>query len=161
MSAATADNERQSEWAANTSEDTEAKDTQILAMNTQIKTLTNTFAALTKSMSNKENVPPRIGNTNTGNTPHPFNWRCNMGGYCWSHSHHPVSTNYNSSACTKKKMDTRMMQQPQTNKAVTTSGQTSTRSRNLSRSIPVSKENWHPPTERDWCNQRIAYIKRI
>ncbi len=102
-SAAAAGNECQSEWAANISEDTKAKDTQILAMTAQIKTITDAFAALTKSMSNKENVPPRIGNTNTGNTPHPFNWRCNMGGYCWSHGHHPVSTNYNSSACTKKK----------------------------------------------------------
>ena len=103
MSAATADNERQSEWAANTSEDTKAKDTQILAMNTQIKTLTNTFAAPTKSMSNKENVPPRASRTNTGNTLRPFIWVRNIRGYCWSCGHHPVSAKHNSSACTKKK----------------------------------------------------------
>jgi hypothetical protein len=72
-------------------------------MTVQIKLVIDAFAALTKSMSNKENIPPRVGNMNTGNTPCLLNWMRNMGGYCWSHGHHPVGVKHNSGACTKKK----------------------------------------------------------
>jgi hypothetical protein len=83
-------------------QEAKTKDTQNLAMSAQIKILTDAFKALTMSISNKENVPPRAGNMNTGNTSRPFNWTHNMGRYCWLHGHHPVSVKHSSSACTKK-----------------------------------------------------------
>jgi hypothetical protein len=51
------------ESAANINEVTQAKDAQILLMTAQIKTLTNSIAALTKIIGNKENAPP---NTSRG-----------------------------------------------------------------------------------------------
>jgi hypothetical protein len=72
-------------------------------MTVQIKTLTDTIAALTKNLANKENAPPNTGSANLGTTNHTFNWTCNMGACCWSHNHHPVGTKHTSYACTKKK----------------------------------------------------------
>jgi hypothetical protein len=108
MSAAAAGNECQSEWAVNISEETKAKDNQILAMISQVKTLTDAFTALTKSMSNKENVPPRTGNTNTGNTPCPFNWTCNMGGTAGHTAITQLAPTTTAAHALRKKMDTRM-----------------------------------------------------
>ncbi len=91
------------ESAANISEITKAKDAQILALTAQIKTLMDAFAALTKSLTNKDNVPPNTGNTNNGTTPRAFHWMRNMGAYCWLHGHHLVGTKHTSCACMKKK----------------------------------------------------------
>ena len=91
------------ESAANISKETKAKDAHICAMAAQIKILTDAIAALIKSLANSENMPPNTGNANSGTTNHRFNWTRNMGGYCWSHGHHPVHVKHNSSACTKKK----------------------------------------------------------
>jgi hypothetical protein len=91
------------ESAANISKQTKTKDAHIRAMTAQIKTLTDAIAALTKSLANKENAPPNTGNANSGTTNRTFNWMCNMGAYCWLHSHHPVGAKHTSCACTKKK----------------------------------------------------------
>ena len=72
-------------------------------MTTQIKTLTDAIATLTKSLAKNENAPPNMSNTNSGTTPRMFHWARNMEAYCWSHGHHPVSLKHTSSTCTKKK----------------------------------------------------------
>jgi hypothetical protein len=61
------------------------------------------FAALTKSLTNKETASPNTGNTNNGTTPRTFHWMCNMGAYFWLHGHHLVGTKHTSCTCTKKK----------------------------------------------------------
>jgi hypothetical protein len=160
-SVAAAGNEHQSEWVANISEETKANDTQILAMSSQIKVLDDAFKALTKSMSKKENNHPEQA-TQTQAIPHTHStgratWEGTAGHTAITQS----ASNTTAAHALRKKMDPRMMQRPQTIKAVTTSGQTSTRSRNCSRIIPVSKENWHPPTDLDWGHRRIVYIKTI
>ncbi len=91
------------ELVANISKETKAKDAQILAMTTQIKTLSDTVATLMKSFGNKVNAPPNTGNKNLGSNPRQFNWTCNMEAYCWLHGHHPVSTKHTSRTCLKKK----------------------------------------------------------
>jgi hypothetical protein len=91
------------ESAAKISKETKAKDAQILAMTAQIKTLTDTIAALMKSFGNKENAPPNTGNTNLGSNARQFNWTRNMGAYCWSHGHHAAGAKHTSRTCSKKK----------------------------------------------------------
>jgi hypothetical protein len=62
------------ESVANISKETKAKDAHICMMTAQIKTLADAIAALTKSVANKENVPPNTGNANSGTTNRMFNW---------------------------------------------------------------------------------------
>jgi hypothetical protein len=82
----------------------QAKDAQILLMTMQIKMLKDAFATLTKSLTNKENAPPNMGNTNNGTTPRAFHWTPNMRAYCWLHGHHPVGAKHTSCTCTKEKV---------------------------------------------------------
>jgi len=92
------------ESAANISEAARAKDSQITTMTSQIKSLTDAVAALTASMANKENAAPnsnRVRDERDRNTG--FTYKRNMGGYCWSHGHHPVGVNHTSATCTQKK----------------------------------------------------------
>ena len=93
------------ESAANIGEASQAKDAQITTMTSQIKSLTDAVAALTASMPSKENRAPNDSN-GTGERRQrngTFFHTCNMGGYCWSHGHHPVGTNHTSGTCTQKK----------------------------------------------------------
>ncbi len=91
------------ESAANISKETKLKDAKIHVMTTQIKTLIDAITLLTKSLANKENTPPNMGNMNSGTTHCTFHWMHNMGAYCWSHGHHSVRAKHTSSTCTKKK----------------------------------------------------------
>jgi hypothetical protein len=113
-------------------------------------------------MSNKENVPTRAGNINTGNTPHPFNWTHNMGGYCWSHGHHPGGVKHNSSACTKKKDGHKADATATKYQGGDNFWPNINKVKELQQNHPSFKEkNQHPPTDMDWGHRRIAYIKTI
>jgi hypothetical protein len=107
--AVAASNERQSGWAVNISEETKAKDAQVLAITAQIKTLFCAFAALTKSMSNKENIPPRQA-TQSQAIPNA----CSIGCATWeiTADHMAITqlaSNTIAAHALRKKMDTRMM----------------------------------------------------
>jgi hypothetical protein len=68
--------------AASISNTHRAKDAQIAVMTMQNKILTDAIAALTMTMSNKENIVPKTGNA--GTNAHTFNWMQKMGGYCFT-----------------------------------------------------------------------------
>jgi hypothetical protein len=87
---------------------TQAKDTQFNAMLAQIKALTKAVAKLTANKGNK-NINPNTNNSNKGNSkrrhpqgqpqPQQLMKLLNMGGYCHSHSFHPVRANHDSKHC--------------------------------------------------------------
>jgi hypothetical protein len=90
--------------ATNISNATKAKDAQINSITAQIKLLTNIVALLSHSTANKENNGGGAGGGGgCGGESQEFRYTRNMGGYCWSHDHHPVGAKHNSSACTQKK----------------------------------------------------------
>lgn len=108
-SATVADKARTAELAANISDATKAKDTQLNTITAQIKLLTDTVALLAQSIANKENnsgiSSNKHGSSNGGGSSgeRNFTYSRNMGEYCWSHGHHPVGIKHNSSTCTQKK----------------------------------------------------------
>jgi hypothetical protein len=121
-SATVADKAKTAELAADTSKATKAKDAQIDSITAQIKLLTDTVALLLKSLANKENNGSNSGGGGSSGSSgsggggsgsgsggsglggiHEFRYTCNMGNYCWSHSHHPVGMKHDSVTCTRKK----------------------------------------------------------
>ena len=73
-------------------------------METEIKELTATIAAMTAKMSNNENCDPNIGANRDGGrervTRRPqMKGLRNMGAYCHSHGFHPVGANHDSTTC--------------------------------------------------------------
>jgi hypothetical protein len=108
-SATVANKEQTAELAANISDATKAKDAQIDSITTQIKLLTNTVALLSQSIANKENNNGSGGgrggggDSGSGGESREFRYTRNMGGYCWSHGHHPAGAKQDSSTCTQKK----------------------------------------------------------
>jgi hypothetical protein len=101
--------------AANISEATKAKDAQINSITAQIKLLTDMVSLLSKSLANKENntsISSGGGSSGSGGGSsggndlggvHEFRYTHNMGNYCCSHGHHPVSVKHDSVTYTHKK----------------------------------------------------------
>ncbi len=80
----------------------------LATMETEIKKLTATIAAMTAKMSNNENRNPNIGANRDGGRERVTRWPQmtrlrNMGTYCHSHGFHPVGANHNSTTCNWKK----------------------------------------------------------
>lgn len=102
-SATVSGKERMAELAAKISDALKAKDTQLDSITTQIKLLTDAVALLAQSFANKENNGHNGGGgrgsgSSGSRSGREFRYMCNMGGYCWSHGHHPVCAKHNSSA---------------------------------------------------------------
>jgi hypothetical protein len=105
-SATVAEKERTAELAANISDATKAKDTQLTTITAQIQSLTDTVALLVQSLANKNNNrnSNNSGKSTSGSSSERLSGTCaTMGDYCWSHGHHPVGNKHSSSICTHKK----------------------------------------------------------
>ena len=106
-SATIADKEKTTEMAANIVKASKAKDAQIDSITAQIKLLTDTVALLSKLLANNGGGGGGGGRRHRGSGGNgggrEFNYMRNMGSYCWSHGHHPVSAKHDSSTCTQKK----------------------------------------------------------
>ncbi len=93
--------------ATDTADNAQMKE-KLATMETEIKKLTATIAAMTAKMSNNEIRNPNIGTNRDGSRECVTRWPQmtrlrNMGAYCHSHRFHKVGANHDSTTCNWKK----------------------------------------------------------
>ncbi len=74
----------------------------IASMEVEIKKLTTSISQMASKMNNNKNSNPKAGSGDHESRRPQMKKAHNMGGYCSSHSFHPVGTNHTSATCYRK-----------------------------------------------------------